>query len=453
MRSIAVLALFMTLPFIYAQDPHSEAAEMIKDRGLSDLAAFEMLKDLTTNVGHRLSGSSGYEKAVLWGKKQLEAAGADSVWLEPVMVPKWVRGPIERASAHYGNQQTELTICALGGSVGTGEKGIRAEVIEVHSFEEVSALGARARGKILFYNRPFDKTLVNTGAAYGGAVNQRGRGAIEAAKVGAIGVLVRSMTNAIDDEPHTGAMRYVDSIPKIPAAAISTIDAQTLSQLINEHRSVHVTMQLSAKEYPDVPSFNVIGEIRGSIYPSEIVLVGGHLDSWDKGTGAHDDGSGVVHSIEVIRILKALGLRPKRTIRAVLFANEENGTRGADAYADRFPNKAEKHILAIESDAGGFLPRGFGVTTDSLRFNRIKSYSPLLALTGTEKITKGGGGVDIDPLKKFGTVLIGLNPESQRYFDYHHSNHDTIDKVHPRELELGAIAMTILSWVISQDGI
>ncbi len=453
MRSIAVLCLFIALPFVYAQDPHSEAAEKIKDRGLSDLTAFEMLKDLTTNVGHRLSGSAGYEKAVLWGKEQLESAGTDSVWLEPVMVPKWVRGPIERASAHYGNQKTELTICALGGSIGTGEKGIRAEVIEVHSFEEVSALGIRAKGKILFYNRPFDKTLVNTGEAYGGAVNQRGRGAIEAAKVGAIGVLVRSMTNAIDDEPHTGAMRYVDSIPKIPAAAISTIDAQLLSQLINQHRIVQVTMQLSAKTHPDVPSFNVIGEIRGSTYPNEIVLVGGHLDSWDKGTGAHDDGSGVVHSIEVIRILKALDLRPKRTIRAVLFANEENGTRGANAYSDRHQNKVDKHILAIESDAGGFLPRGFGVTADSLRFERIKSYSSLLSLTGTEKITKGGGGVDIDPLKKFGTVLIGLNPESQRYFDYHHSHHDTIDKVHPRELELGAIAMTILTWVISQDGI
>jgi hypothetical protein len=451
MRTLIVLCILTGISIVNAQEKHTDAARQMIVKGLSDLTAYEMLKDLTTNIGSRLSGSAGYDKAVLWGKQQLERAGADSVWLEPVMIPKWVRGETERAWAKSGTTTVELTVCALGGSIGTGDNGVSAEVIEVRSFDELRALGAKVKGKIVFYNRPFDKTLVNTGAAYGGAVNQRSTGSIEAAKAGAVGVLVRSMTNAIDDEPHTGVMRYNDTVPKIPAAAVSTVDANMLSDMIRQ-RSVSVTLQLSAKIHPDVPSFNVVGEIRGRTHPDEVVLVGGHLDSWDKGTGAHDDGSGVVHSIEVIRLIKALNIRPERTIRAVLFANEENGDRGARAYAARKQNASDKHIMAIESDAGGFLPRGFGVTADSMKYEKIRNYASLLSLVGTEKITKGGGGVDIDPLKPFGTVLIGLSPESQRYFDYHHSHHDTIDKVHPRELELGAIAMAILSWAVCQDG-
>ncbi|MFA5833690.1 MAG: M20/M25/M40 family metallo-hydrolase [Bacteroidota bacterium] len=453
MRTLIVGFVILFSSILYAQQSHFDVAVTMKNKGLEELLAYEMLKDLTSNVGTRLSGSEGYEKAVVWGKRALEQAGADSVWLEPVIVPKWVRGNIEQASASAGSSRMELTICALGGSVGTPKNGISGEVIEVNSFDEVKELGVKAKGKIIFYNRPFDRTKVNTGEAYGGAVNQRGSGAIEAAKVGAVGVLVRSMTNAIDDVPHTGAMRYLDSIPKIPAAAISTIDANTLSDLLKKEKSVVVTLQLSAKIYPDVQSFNVVGEIKGLEYPREIVLVGGHLDSWDKGTGAHDDGSGVVQSIETVRLIKTLNVVPKRTIRVVLFANEENGLKGARAYAAREQGKKEKHIAAIESDAGGFLPRGFGVTSDSLRFVKIKSYSNLLEIVGAEKIQRGGGGADIGPLESFGTALIGLSPESQRYFDYHHSNHDTIDKVHPRELELGAIAMAILSWAIAQDGL
>ena len=294
---------------------------------------------------------------------------------------------------------------------------------------------------------------MNTFEAYSGAVNQRTNGAIEAARVGAAAVLVRSMTNAIDKVPHTGAMRYNDSIPKIPAAAISTEDANYLSAVLNSGKSVTIHLNLGCQTLPDVQSYNVIGEIRGSENPEEVIVVAGHLDSWDKGTGAHDDGAGVVHSIEVIRLIKSLQQKPKRTIRAVLFANEENGLKGARAYAARGQNKNEKHIAAIESDAGGFLPRGFGVSTDSVKFEKIKSYSSLLEVVGAEKIRNGGGGPDISVLQPFGTALIGLNPDSQRYFDYHHSNNDTIDKVHPRELELGAIAMAILAWAISQDGL
>ncbi len=451
-RTSLLFFLAIVTLIVNAQPKHRENAERLTKKGLSELFAYEMLKDLTTTVGHRLSGSEGYEKAVEWSRRKLIEAGADSVWLEPVMVPKWVRGDVERAQAVVNGKKTDLTVCALGGSVGTSSKGVSGTVIEVRSLQEVRGLGSKGKGKIIFYNRPFDNTLVNTGTAYGGAVDQRGQGAIEAAKVGAAGVLVRSMTNAIDDEPHTGAMRYHDTVPKIPAAAISTLDANMLSEMIRSGDDVQVTLQLNAKHHPDVLSYNVIGEVRGSEHPNEIVLVGGHLDSWDKGTGAHDDGSGVVHSIEVIRLITSLDERPKRTIRAVLFANEENGLRGAKAYAAGVKKSSDTHIAAIESDAGGFLPRGFGVTADSAKLAAIRSYSPLLEIVGAEKIRSGGGGADIGELEPFGTALIGLNPESQRYFDYHHSHHDTIDKVHPRELQLGAIAMAILSWAIAMDG-
>ena len=438
---------------LIGQQSHSEIAVQIKNNGLEELYAFEMLKDLTGNVGNRLSGSKNFDKAVEWGKRALEKAGADSVWLEPVMITHWVRGNEQAILSLVDKRKIELSICALGGSIGTAKNGISAEVIEVKSFEEVKQLGSKAKGKIIFYNRPFDRTNWSPFQAYGGAVNQRTSGAIEAAKVGAIAVLVRSITPAMDDEPHTGAMRYADSIPQIPAAAISTVDAEMLSKELNKHNVSSVHILLSCKTYPDVASFNVIGEIRGSEKPEEIVLVGGHLDSWDKGTGAHDDGSGVVQSVEVIRLIKNLNIHPKRTIRAVLFANEENGLKGGRAYAARESNKKEKHIAAIESDAGGTSPRGFGVSSDSLKFEKIKSYSSLLEIVGAEKINKGGGGSDISTLESLGTTMIGLNPDPQRYFDYHHSNNDTIDKVHPRELELGAIAMAILAWAISQDGL
>lgn len=452
MKIFASLTLFL-VSFLTSQQSHTEIALNLKNKGLQDPMAYELLKDLTSNIGHRLSGSNNFEEAVRWGKEELIKAGADSVWLEPVTIPHWVRGA-ETASAVIGrNKNVELAICALGGSIGTPKNGIQATIIEVQSLDEVKQLGERGKGKIIFYNRSFDKTKVNTFEAYGGAVDQRSRGAIEAAKVGAVAVLVRSMTNTIDKVPHTGMMNYNDTVPKIPAAAVSTEDADLLSEKLKNGQKVSIHLQLGCKTLPDVQSYNVIGEIRGTERPEEIILVGGHLDSWDKGTGAHDDGSGVAHSIEVIRLLKSLPERPKRTIRVVLFANEENGLKGGKAYAARAQNKNEKHIAAIESDAGGFLPHGFGVTTDSIKYEKIKAYSSILEIIGADRISKGGGGADISTLEKYGTALIGLSPDSQRYFDYHHSDHDTIDKVHPRELELGAIAIAILSWVIAQDGL
>ncbi|MEW5798382.1 MAG: M20/M25/M40 family metallo-hydrolase [Bacteroidota bacterium] len=445
-------SLSLVVTILSAQQTHQEIADQFTRTGLNDLQAFEMLKELT-QFGHRFSGTPGYDNAVLWAERKLKEIGADSVWLQPVMVPHWVRGNKETAIAIIGKKRTELSICALGGSVATPKNGITAEIIEVKSLSEVKQLGERAKGKIVFYNRPFDKTKINPFEAYGGAVDQRSRGAIEAAKVGAIAVLVRSMTNAIYKVPHTGMMRYADTVAKIPAAAISTMDANMLSEELQKGNKVSVTITMDCQTFPDVQTYSVIGEIKGSEYPNEIVLIGGHLDSWDKGTGAHDDGSGVVQCIDVLRMMKELNLKPKRTIRCVLFANEENGLRGARTYAKNIDTTKEKHIAAIESDAGGFSPRGFGVETDSVRFLKVASFGPLLESIGADRVTMGGGGADISVLEKFGTVLIGLSPDPQRYFDYHHTDIDTIDKVHPRELQLGAIAVAILTWALAQDGI
>jgi carboxypeptidase Q len=425
--------------------------------GLQSCTAYELLHELCTTIGPRLSGSANAEKAIQWAKKKMEDLRFDRVWLEPVMVPCWVRGPVEEASivniATNSYASTALRICALGGSIGTPADGITAEVVEVQSFDELQKLGTKAKGKIIFFNRPMDRSLLSTGQAYGRAVNQRSQGAIEAAKVGGVAALVRSMTTRLDDVPHTGMMNYVDTIPKVPAAAVSTVGANLLSSLLKKDPNLKVNIKLSCETLPDVESANVIGEIVGSEFPNEIVLVGGHFDSWDKGQGAHDDGAGCMQAVEVIRLIKSLGLKPKRTIRAVLFINEENGVRGGNAYAEK-ERPAETHIAAIESDAGGFTPRGFGVTTDSVRFDKIARWAPVLEMIDAGRITRGGGGVDIDPLRRTKDVpALGLRVDGHRYFDYHHSDSDTIDKVNERELELGAIAMAILSYIISEEGL
>ena len=453
---ISLLTLFLfTSSSLYGQSastPYGETASKIADRGLTELRAFTMLTELTGTIGSRISGSPQAAKAVEWGKKTMLQCGFDSVYLQPVMVPRWVRGSVEHAWILDGKKEIPLTICALGGSIATPKKGITAEVIEVHSLEEAKNLGEKAKGKIVFYNRPMDPTKVQTMEAYGGAVDQRGGGAIEAARVGGVAALVRSMSLAIDDVPHTGAMHYNDSIPKIPSAAVSTVGANFLSEMLKAGKKIRVKIALSCETLPDVESANVIGEVRGSEKPGEVIVIGGHLDSWDKGQGAHDDGAGAVQSMEALRLLKELGLRPKRTIRCVLFMNEENGLRGGKAYAAAKRPAGEKDIAAIETDAGGFAPLGFGVSTDSARFEKIKKFSVALEEIGADRIQKGGGGADISPLAEAGVPMIGLMPENQRYFDYHHSDKDTIDKVNPRELELGAVAIAIFAYEIAQEG-
>ncbi len=437
-----------------AQD--SEGIKEIFDEALKNGKSYEMLNELCTKIGPRLSGSPGAAAAVEWSKRMMEKYDFDSVWLQPVMVPHWVRGEKEIARVLNSKKmgKVNLTICALGGSPGTGPSGITSQVIEVKNFDELRQLGAKAvQGKIIFFNRPMDPTQIHTFAAYSGAVDQRSIGAVEAAKLGAAAVIVRSMGVNLEDYPHTGGVRYSSEVKRIPAVAISTKHAELLSSILKGEKDLQVYIETHCELLEDVPSFNVIGQINGGEYKDEIIDIGGHLDSWDLAQGAHDDGAGCVQSIEVLRLFKLLGIKPQRTIRAVMFMNEENGLRGGAKYAEIAKAKNENHIVAIESDEGGFTPRGFTMTgTDAVK-NKIKSWKPLFEPYGLTDFEHPGGGADIGPLGALGTTMVGYLPDSQRYFDYHHTPEDTIDKVSPRELELGAAAMTALVFMIDRYGL
>ncbi len=451
-KNITLFACLFSFHFAFSQNDSSMIRSFFNEE-LSKGKSYDMLNHLSNKIGGRLSGSPQAAQAVEWGKHTMEFLGFDKVWLQEVMVPHWVRGEKEQAKILSQKEKVDVRICALGNSIGTGTKGLNAIVVEVKSFKELEKLGRKnIEGKIVFFNRALDPTNIGTGSAYGGAVDQRGSGAVEAAKYGAVGVVVRSMTLALDDHPHTGAMHYDDSIPKIPACAISTIGAAQLSDAIKLDPTTKFFFRQTCQMLADEKSFNVVGEIRGSVFPDEIIVVGGHLDSWDLGDGAHDDGTGIVQSIEVLRLFKTLGIRPKRTIRAVLFMNEENGMKGGLKYAELAEKVNAKHLAAIESDGGGFTPRSFGVDNENA-VQKMQPWVQELKQYGIHEINKGWGGVDISPLKKQGTVLIGYTCDSQRYFDYHHSEIDTFDKVNKRELELGAGCMAALVWLISEYGL
>jgi hypothetical protein len=427
----------------------------IYDEALLRGQSYDNLRYLCQNIGARLSGSPQAEQAVQWGKQTMEKLGFDRVYLQEVMVPHWVRGAKEKGSFKAGKGKSQsVALCALGGSVGTGGK-LKAQVVEVRSWDELAKLSdAQVKGKFVFFNRPFDDKLIEPGSAYGGAVDQRGRGPVEAAKRGAVGALVRSMTSAKDDFPHTGTTRYDDKVTKIPAAALSTLAADRLSAELKQNPGLEFELEMACQTLPDVKSYNVVGEIKGSKFPEEIITVGGHLDSWDLAQGAHDDGTGCVQSMEALRLLLASGLRPERTVRAVLFMNEENGNRGGIKYAELAKAAGEKHLAAIESDGGGFTPRGFGVETASAaNVAKVQQWAPLLAPYHAQEIGPGHGGTDIGPLKDQARVLIGYDCDSQRYFDIHHTAADTFDKVNRRELELGGAAMASLIYLLSKYGL
>lgn len=467
LRHLFCFNALLPLYFIFTLSPYSSAQtqergadasfiDRIYDQSLTDGRCYPWLDQLCHSVGHRLSGSLAAEKAVNWGKSMLDTLGLDSVWLQPCMVPHWVRGAAEqvRVIGSKKNGTFPLAALALGGSIGGN---LQAEVVEIKTWEQLEQLGSAAiKGKIVFYNRPMDATKIRTFEAYGGCVDQRVGGASRAAKYGAVAVLVRSMTLRLDDFPHTGAMRYDSAYTLIPAAAISTVAAEALSRTLREEGRVKVSIQLNCKTLPDAPSFNVIGEIRGSERPNDIILVGGHLDSWDVGHGAHDDGAGVVQSMDVLRVLKTLGYRPRHTIRCVLFMNEENGLRGGRAYAKEAERKGEFPLASIESDAGGFTPRGFSFEGEEVVFGKffekLATFEPFFEPYGL-KFTKGGSGADISPLKGLKGLLSGYSPDSQRYFDYHHAASDTFDKVNKRELELGTASMAALVFLIDKYGL
>jgi len=426
----------------------------IFNTALGDGKSYEVLRHLTQDVGSRLSGSPGAAKAVEYTRDVMKEQQFDNVFLQNVMVPHWVRGAKEQGYIIDGKQKINVPIAALGGSIATPKEGIRAKVIEVKTFQELRGLGPeKVKGKIVFFNRPMDPTKLNTFEAYAGAVDQRGAGPSEAAKMGAIGSIVRSMTTRLDDVPHTGSMRYASGSPLIPAAAISTNAAELLSKTLKDKPNTEFYFKQNCETLPDAPSHNVIGELKGSKTASQYIVVGGHLDSWDFAQGAHDDGSGCVQSIEAVRLLKVLGYKPNNTLRAVMYMNEENGLKGGVAYADSAKNKNEKHLAAIESDRGGFIPLGFGIVGTPAQKAKITSWKNLFAPYGLHEIGPGGGGADIGPLAGQGTVLLGLIPDSQRYFDYHHASNDTFDKISKRELELGAASMAAMMYLLDKYGV
>ncbi len=440
---------------IHGQEEDKDALfiKSIYDYTLTEGDCYQWLYDMTTQIGGRLAGSMGADRSVEFTKDILDTLGVDKVWLQECEVPHWVRGEPEMVKIVNGK---ELKAVALGGSIGTGKEGLTAEVIEVLELDELEKLGeSKIKGKIVFFNRPMDPTQIRTFNAYGGAVDQRVWGAARAVKFGAVGVLVRSMSLRQDNVPHTGSMVYDEGGEKIPGLAISTNDANHLSNELKKG-NVEVYMRNTSMNLPSKTSHSVIAEIKGSEFPEEIILVGGHLDSWDIGAGAHDDGAGCVHSMQVIQTLIDLNYKPKRTLRCVLFMNEENGLKGGLAYADSSNTKNEFHIAAIESDAGGFTPRGFSCDAENEvfahYFRQILEWQNLLEPYGLY-FTKGGSGADISPLKSQKGILIGFRPDSQRYFDYHHTSIDNIQAVNKRELELGAAAITSLVYLIDKNGL
>jgi hypothetical protein len=455
--------LFIAIAFLFVKNGFSQSEDSITIKKISDEIltngkAYDNLRYLTKQIGGRLSGSSQMVKAEKWGVGVMKESGADKAWLQECMVPHWVRGGIDKATCYYGGDPKfvkSLDVLALGNSEGTKNKQLTARVVLVNSFEELEMKKDSLKGKIVFYNYKFNPTYVQTFRSYGEASTYRGTGPSRAAKYGAVAVIVRSMSHSTDNNPHTGATRYDSAYAKIPALAIGLRDADWMSNQIQLNDIVSVTIKTNAHFLPDTIGHNVIGELTGSEFPNEIITIGGHLDSWDPAEGAHDDGAGCVQTIEILRAFKAIGYKPKRTIRFVLFANEENGLRGGNKYADEAKAKNEKHIFALESDAGGFTPRALGFTMSEEQFQKVLQWKPLIAPYGCSEFNRGGGGADIGPLRRAfpTTALAGLSPDSQRYFDIHHARNDVFENVNKRELELGAVNMAALIYLIDKYGL
>ena len=452
-----ILIILFLIPALISSQDDKEQLRKIYKTSLINGHSYDWLDYLSNEIGSRLSGSLNAELAVNYTKSELEKIGLDKVWLQPVMVPKWIRGNPEFAYIETAPGKTiPVNLCALGGSISTPLAGIKAHVLEVQSIDQLKKTPIDSiKGKIVFFNRPMQADIISTFEAYGGCVNQRYDGAKEAARFGAIGAIVRSMNLRLDDLPHTGAMSYGNTPieNRIPSAAISTNDAERLSGMLKIDPNLKFYFKQNCKQLKDVQSYNVIGELTGTQYPNQIIIVGGHLDSWDLGDGSHDDGAGCVQSMDVLRLLKLTGIKPKRTIRVVLFMNEENGLRGGLKYAEVAKRKGERHIFALESDSGGFTPRGFSFDGPDYKISQILEWKSLFEPYLIHYFRMGGSGADIGPLKDKDIVLAGLSPDSQRYFDYHHASNDTFDAVNKRELELGAATMTSLVYLIDKYGL
>lgn len=446
------LLTFLLVSQTEAQQPDA-VIRSIFNEALTDTTAYHHLRYITKKTRGRIPGSREALLAVEYTRQALIDAGADTIWLQEVTVPHWERGEEKAMIISDESGMRELTIAALGLSVGTAQEGLTAGVVEVHSFDELARLGKeKIEGKIVFFNRPVDNTLINTFAGYGGAVNQRTQGPSEASRYGAAAVIVRSVTHALNDFPHTGVTRYAAGIKPIPAAAVSTMDAGILSEALKRDPDLKLHLLLTCKNYPDTISYNVIGEIYGSSRPGEYITVGGHLDAWDNSEGAHDDAGGCVQSIEVIRLFKKLGVRPRRSVRAVMFMNEEMTGTGGREYAARAMERGEVHYAAIESDRGVMAPRGFTFDASGERLMKLKSLAEWFEPYNIRDFDQGGGGSDIAPLKQLGTLQIGYIPEIQRYFWYHHSANDTFEQVNIRELQGGSASMAALIYLLDIYG-
>ena len=451
-----ILAAIPTATF--SQTGDSLFIKKITDEILLNGNAYGNLFTLCKSVGPRLSGSEGMYKGEAWGLKVLKEAGAERTYLQECMVPHWVRG--EKETARFRTKKRsmdpEFNVLSIGNAVGTGPNGVVGKVIEVKDFDELNRRKNELKGKIVFYNYPFNKTLLR--GAYGDAVRFRGGGASAAAKYGAVAVIVRSVTAAYDNNPHTGALRYNDSFPKIPAVAISTKDADHLSNYLKgNYANDDFFLQTNCLMLPDTIGHNVIGEIKGTEFPDEIITIGGHMDSWDPAEGASDDGSGMVQSIEILRAFRAIGYKPKHTIRIVLFANEENGGKGAAKYAELAKAGKEKYIMALESDGGAEYPRGFSCGMTKEQFARVEGWKKYFEPYDADRFTfseGAGGGADIGPLQtNFKTPQFGLNTTGQRYFDLHHSALDKFEQVNAQELHLGSAVMAALVYLVDQYGL
>jgi len=415
------------------------AADRIIDAALADSGAYRRLAELTDRFGPRLSGSESLERALDWILEQMQQDGLEQVRGEPVMVPHWVRG--EESAEMVEPRPRRLPMLGLGGSVATPPGGITAEVMVVGSWEELLRRADEARGKIVLFNVPW--------VDYGTTVQYRSRGAIAAARAGAVAALLRSVTPQSLQSPHTGAMNYAPDTPQIPFAAVTVEDAEMMQRMVDRGQRVVVRLTMSARTLPDAPSRNVVAELRGSERPDEVVVLGGHIDSWDVGQGAMDDGGGVVAAWEAVNLLRRLGLRPRRTVRVVLWVNEENGGRGGDGYLEAHEAEVGRHVLAMESDAGVFKPLGFGFGGSDSAYAIVSQVGTLLDRIGAGKITRPGGGADIGPLMRSGVPGVGLNVEGSRYFWYHHTDADTMDKLDPSEMAQCVAAMAVMAYVVA----
>lgn len=431
------------------EDTYGDLADQILSEALTYKVGYNWMREFC-DIGARYPGSGNLEKAIEWTRRKMESLELDTVWEQKVMIPHWKRGKaglrVINSIHHNGD---ELTIAALGRSLPT-DGIISGEVVEVTSFDELDSLAEQVKDKIVFYNVLFDHAKPFTFDAYGKSVQYRVFGASRAAQYGAIAVLVRTITSKPDDEPHHGTLYYEEDKPKIPGATITVKDAENLHAMLTKEPDIILEMYLDCETLPDMESSNVIGEIKGSKYPDEIIVIGGHIDSWDAGDGAHDDAAGCLQTIEVMQLMKKLDIKPSRTIRCVMFVNEEAGISGGKVYGAYADSVNEKHVVALESDAGAFTPRGFFVKTDSTTLLQMQEWLPVLRKASIEWIEDGHTGVDMRFINNL-TVSASYMPDCQRYFDYHHSANDVFSAIHPREFEMSTAAIAIYTLLLSEE--